>query len=62
VPELKRAIHEEGKTTVVVFNGGTEQRGPQGVAGAHTLIGHVLAREIAEKLATRSSRRCFPIR
>jgi creatinine amidohydrolase len=49
-PELKKAIHEQGKTTVLIFNGGTEQRGPQGVAGAHTLIGRVLAREIALKL------------
>jgi creatinine amidohydrolase/Fe(II)-dependent formamide hydrolase-like protein len=49
-PELKRAIHEEGKTTVLVFNGGTEQRGPQGVAGAHNLVGRELAREIALKL------------
>jgi creatinine amidohydrolase/Fe(II)-dependent formamide hydrolase-like protein len=49
-PELKHAIHEEGKTTVLVFNGGTEQRGPQGVAGAHNLVGRELAREIALKL------------
>jgi creatinine amidohydrolase/Fe(II)-dependent formamide hydrolase-like protein len=49
-PELKRAIHEEGKTTALVFNGGTEQRGPQGVAGAHSLVGRELAREIALKL------------
>jgi hypothetical protein len=25
-PELKHAIHEEGKTTVLIYNGGTEQR------------------------------------
>lgn len=49
-PELKRAIHEQGKTTALVFNGGTEQRGPQGVTGAHTLVGKILVREIAEKL------------
>ena len=49
-PELKKAIHEEGKTTVLVFNGGTEQRGPQGVAGAHTFVARHLGREIAEKL------------
>jgi creatinine amidohydrolase/Fe(II)-dependent formamide hydrolase-like protein len=49
-PELKHAIHEEGKTTVLLFNGGTEQRGPQGVAGAHNLVGRELAREIAVKL------------
>jgi creatinine amidohydrolase len=49
-PELKHAIHDEGKDTALIFNGGTEQRGPQGVAGAHTLIARVLGREIALKL------------
>lgn len=49
-PELKRAITEQGKTTVLVFNGGTEQRGPQGVSGAHTFVAQSLSREIAEKL------------
>lgn len=49
-PELKKAIHEEGKTTVLVFNGGTEQRGPQGVSGAHTFVARHLGKEIAEKL------------
>jgi creatinine amidohydrolase len=49
-PELKHAIHDQGKTTVLLFNGGTEQRGPQGVSGAHTLIARVLGHEIAEKL------------
>jgi creatinine amidohydrolase len=48
-PEVKKAL-SEGKTTVLIFNGGTEQRGPQGVNGAHTLISRVLAREIALKL------------
>jgi creatinine amidohydrolase len=49
-PELKRAIHEQGKTTALVFNGGTEQRGPQGVTGAHTFVARALGKEIAEKL------------
>jgi len=49
-PELKRAITEQGKTTALVFNGGTEQRGPQGVSGAHTFVAQSLGREIAEKL------------
>lgn len=48
-PEVKKA-QQQGRTTVLIFNGGTEQRGPQGVNGAHTLIGKVLAREIALKL------------
>ncbi len=49
-PELKHAIHDQGKTTALIFNGGTEQRGPQGVSGAHTLIARVIGREIAAKL------------
>ena len=49
-PELKRAITQEGKTTALIFNGGIEQRGPQGVAGAHNLVAETLGREIAEKL------------
>src|ERR1700761_2744569 len=49
-PELYRAIHEEGKTTVLVFNGGTEQRGPQNAIGGHTFIAHATAEGIARKL------------
>jgi creatinine amidohydrolase len=49
-PELKRAIHEQGKTTALVYNGGTETRGPQCVNGGHTFMGHATALAIAEKL------------
>jgi len=49
-PEIYRAIHEQGKTTVLLFNGGTEQRGPQGVTGAHNFIAQATADEIARKL------------
>jgi creatinine amidohydrolase len=48
-PELKQAIAQE-KTTALIFNGGVEQRGPQGVSGAHNFVAHELALEIAEKL------------
>jgi creatinine amidohydrolase len=48
-PELKQAI-AQGKTTALLFNGGVEQRGPQGVSGAHNFVTHALAPEIAEKL------------
>lgn len=48
-PELKAAI-QEGKTTAIVYNGGTETRGPQNVNGGHTLMGHATAIAIAEKL------------
>jgi creatinine amidohydrolase len=49
-PELKQAIHEQGKTTVLVYNGGTEQRGPQNVSGGHTLMGRAVVKAIADKL------------
>src|ERR1044072_5992186 len=48
-PEVKKAI-ENGKTTALVYNGGTEQRGPQNVNGGHTLMGHATVLAIAEKL------------
>jgi len=48
--ELYKEIHEEGKTTAIVFNGDTEQRGPQDVIGGHTIIAHGTAELIAKKL------------
>lgn len=48
--EVKKAIHEEGKTTVLVYNGGTEQRGPQNVNGGHNLMAQQTVRAIALKL------------
>lgn len=48
-PEVKKAL-AEGKTTALVYNGGTEQRGPQNVNGGHTLMGHATVIAIAEKL------------
>ena len=49
-PEVKKAVHEQGKTTALIYNGGTEQRGPQNVNGGHTLIAHAAVIAIAEKL------------
>ena len=49
-PEVHRAIHEQGKTTALVYNGGTEQRGPQNVNGGHTLMGRETVKAIALKL------------
>ena len=49
-PEVYSAIHEQGKTTVLIFNGGTEQRGPHAVLGGHTLIARGIADDIARKL------------
>src|ERR1039457_4904223 len=48
--EVKAAIHEQGKTTALVYNGGTEQRGPQNVNGGHNLMGRPTVRAIALKL------------
>jgi creatinine amidohydrolase len=48
-PELRAAI-QIGKTTALVFNGGTEQRGPQGVTGAHSFVAHEVGLAIAQKL------------
>jgi len=49
-PEVKAAIHQQGKTTALVYNGGTEQRGPQNVNGGHTLMGRATVHAIALKL------------
>ena len=48
--EIYSAIHNHGKTTVLVYNGGTEQRGPHAVLGGHTFIARAVAPAIARKL------------
>src|SRR5882762_8571130 len=48
--EVKAAIHDHGKTTALVYNGGTEQRGPQNVNGGHNLMGKATVKAIALKL------------
>src|SRR5215831_5227874 len=48
--EISDKIHKEGKTSVIIVNGGTEQRGPHDVLGGHTFVGHAMANEIARKL------------
>src|SRR5262250_2156226 len=48
--EVKKAIHEQGKINAVVYNGGTEQRGPQNVNGGHNLMARETARAIALRL------------
>ena len=48
-PEVKAAI-AAGKTTALVYTGGTEQRGPQNVNGGHTLMGRAIAKAIALRL------------
>jgi creatinine amidohydrolase/Fe(II)-dependent formamide hydrolase-like protein len=49
-PEVDSAIHEHGKTTVIIYNGGTEQRGPHAVLGGHTFIARRAAEAIARRL------------
>lgn len=48
-PEVKQAL-AAAKTTALIYNGGTEQRGPQNVNGGHTLMGRETVRAIALKL------------
>jgi len=49
-PEIYSAIHNQGKTTVLIYNGGTEQRGPHAVLGGHTFMARAIAPMIARKL------------
>jgi creatinine amidohydrolase len=48
-PEVKQAL-EAGKTTALVYTGGTEQRGPQNVNGGHNLMARETVRAIALRL------------
>jgi creatinine amidohydrolase len=48
-PEVKAAL-EAGKTTALLYTGGTEQRGPQNVNGGHNLMARETVRTIALKL------------
>jgi creatinine amidohydrolase/Fe(II)-dependent formamide hydrolase-like protein len=47
--EVKEAI-AHGRTTALVYNGGTETRGPQAVNGGHTLVAHAKVVAIARAL------------
>jgi creatinine amidohydrolase len=44
------AAMQAGKTTVLIYNGGTEQRGPHAVVGGHNLIARRAGVEIARQL------------
>src|SRR5690242_5895245 len=48
-PEVKQAL-ESGKTTALIYTGGTEQRGPQNVNGGHNLMARATVKAIALKL------------
>lgn len=58
--EVYSAIHEQGKTTVLTYNGGTEQRGPHAVLGGHTFIARSVGDEIARKLGNALVAPVFP--
>jgi creatinine amidohydrolase len=58
--EIYDKIHKEGKTTVVIVTGGTEQRGPQAVLGGHTIMGHNKGVEVAKKLGNALSGYTIP--
>src|SRR6187549_4201668 len=45
-PEVKAAI-AAGKTTALIYTGGTEQRGPQNVNGGHNLMARATVKAIA---------------
>jgi creatinine amidohydrolase len=48
--EVYQKMHDEGKTSVLIVTGGTEERGPHTVLGGHTLMAHYRAVAIAKKL------------
>jgi hypothetical protein len=50
-PEVKQAL-VDGRTTALIVNGGTEQRGPQSVNGAYSLIARKLRVEIPQRWGT----------
>jgi creatinine amidohydrolase len=48
--EVSEKIHKEGKTSVLVITGGTEERGPHAVLGGHTIMSRHRGIEIARRL------------
>src|SRR6266508_4481910 len=48
--EVSEKIHKEGKTTVLIATGGTEERGPHDVLGGHTILARHRAVEAAKRL------------
>ncbi len=47
--ELKAAM-AAGKNTLLIYTGGTEQRGPQNVIAGHNMMGRPIVKAIAERL------------
>jgi len=48
--EVYDKIHKEGKTSVLVITGGTEERGPHDVLGGHTIMSRHRGVEVAKRL------------
>jgi len=48
--EVSEKIHKEGKTSVLLVTGGTEERGPHAVLGGHTIMARYRAIEVAKRL------------
>jgi len=48
--EVYDKIHKEGKTSVLIPTGGTEERGPHDVLGGHTILARHRAAEAAKRL------------
>src|SRR5215510_11320884 len=48
--EISDKIHNEGKTSVLIVTGGTEERGPHDVLGGHSIMARNKGIEIAKKL------------
>src|SRR5438445_207147 len=59
-PEVRAAM-AAGKTTALVYTGGTEQRGPQNVNGGHTLMGREIVKTIALRLGNAIAMPVLPI-
>src|SRR2546428_5020711 len=49
-PEIYSAIHDHGKTTVLVYNGGPEQGAPHAVLGGNSFWPRAIAPMVARKL------------
>jgi creatinine amidohydrolase len=48
--EISDKIHNEGKTSVLIMTGGTEERGPHDVLGGHNFMARNKGIEVAKKL------------
>src|SRR6184192_4427078 len=57
--EVKAAL-AAGKTTALIYTGGTEQRGPQLANGYHNLVAHAQVKRSRENSAMPSSCPCCP--